>query len=141
MGVVLLHTALGILHTHRRRGKSRCLLHTDIFFFVIKIKIKTRIFFLGWYFAHRKKINFFMCKILQLDSLHTIFNRKFNKIIVCKVLILNILHTLFIYIKIQQGPEFYTISVPFRSVFCFSFRDKFYRTVPQSVHLKSTVEP
>jgi len=27
-----LHTALGILHTHRRRGKSRCLLHTDIFF-------------------------------------------------------------------------------------------------------------
>ena len=32
LGVVLLHTALGILHTHRRRGKNRGLLHTDIFF-------------------------------------------------------------------------------------------------------------
>ena len=55
---MLLHTALGILHTHRRRGKV-AVFCTQIFFFVIKIKIKTRTVFLGWYFAHRKKNQFF----------------------------------------------------------------------------------
>jgi len=58
MGVVLLHTALGILHTHRRRGKSRCLLHTDVFF-CNKNKNKNKNSFFRMVFCTQKKNQFF----------------------------------------------------------------------------------